>query len=500
MEDKSAFLIDNSHKMEGQKAKEKLKTKWKDLYSSCSFDGFHYIFDERGFLRIFWLLMVLGATALSIVLFYGVIEEYYNFKSHTSIEEVLSNDKVEFPTVTICNINAVSKRKIEKAGYNSSVEEIVSFYQDLREGHFNANKSNKVLEELKANGLTKMGDLLKHFEYTFGEIMEDSVLKDIAPRPCMFKDRECNKDEFTEVISAHYGLCYQFNSIYLEMNRLYANEAGEGAGLRLYLNIDEEDLLVSNVPFTGLQVFVHPFGEPFESAIARRVPISPGSMNYIHIDYRQWELLESPYASACASKNYNLVKKIVPYSQSMCSVDCTMSKMMDKCGCVSEEFANHLEDKNKTCKYNQIQCVEQMLGNLQQMLHTCRVQCPRQCLVTKYGISTGQTAMGNSKVYKMLKQKHNKTIDEGYAFINKNVFGIDVTFSDIVYLKETMSPAQNWISVLSTIGGSLGLAMGCSVVTFIEFIVFGIQALYWYCKYKLSDDCTSPQKANAIQT
>ena len=34
--------------------------------------------------------------------------------------------------------------------------------------------------------------------------------------------------------------------------------------------------------------------------------------------------------------------------------------------------------------------------------------------------------------------------------------------------------------------------MGCSAVTFIEFIVFGVQAFYWYCKS--SDDEESPPK------
>ena len=273
--------------MGNQKGKAKLKAKWKDLYSSCSFDGFHYIFDERGFLRIFWLIIVLAATALAIVLSYGVIEDYYNYTTSTSIEEVLTNSQVEFPTVTICNLNAVSKKKIEKFSYNLTVDEITEFYQSIKEGHFNASKGHKVLDELKANGVTSLGDVLKHFEYTFEELIEDPVLKNIAAKPCLFKDRECTKDEFTEVISANYGLCYQFNSIYLERNRLYANQAGEGGGLRLILSIDEEDLLVSDVPFTGLQVFIHPFGEPFESAVAKRVPISPGSMNFVHIEFRQ---------------------------------------------------------------------------------------------------------------------------------------------------------------------------------------------------------------------
>jgi len=33
---------------------------------------------------------------------------------------------------------------------------------------------------------------------------------------------------------------------------------------------------------------------------------------------------------------------MVQYSQSMCSVDCAITNMIDKCGCVAEELKNHL--------------------------------------------------------------------------------------------------------------------------------------------------------------
>ena len=36
--------------------------------------------------------------------------------------------------------------------------------------------------------------------------------------------------------------------------------------------------------------------------------------------------------------------------------------------------------------------------------------------------------------------------------------------------------------VSGAIGGSLGLAMGCSLVSFIEFFVFAIRALYLYIR------------------
>ena len=36
-----------------------------------------------------------------------------------------------------------------------------------------------------------------------------------------------------------------------------------------------------------------------------------------------------------------------------------------------------------------------------------------------------------------------------FVLHRKNMFGIDVSFSDIVYMRETLSPAQNWVTVLS---------------------------------------------------
>ena len=36
------------------------------------------------------------------------------------------------------------------------------------------------------------------------------------------------------------------------------------------------------------------------------------------------------------------------------------------------------------------------------------------------------------------------------------------------------------------------------MVTFIEFIVFGIQALIWYCKYRGDDDSENEQKKENV--
>ena len=38
---------------------------------------------------------------------------------------------------------------------------------------------------------------------------------------------------------------------------------------------------------------------------------------------------------------------------------------------------------------------------------------------------------------------------ENFSFFRKSFFGIDISFSDIIYEKQILSPAQTWVTVLS---------------------------------------------------
>ena len=276
-----------------ERDKKEIQKKWTNLYSSCSFDGFHYIFETQGLMKVFWILVVCAATALAIALFFGNIVEFLDYSTSTTLEEVLESEKVPFPTVTICNLNAVSRRKLEKNLFGLTESGIVAFYQELRDGKLDmSNKTIKaVIDTFQRNNITGPGEFMKLYEYTVDEMLLNPHLLTVSPAPCKFIKRDCTEDDFNQVISSNYGLCYQFNSVYSKGEQLYTSKAGEGAGLRLFLNIDEEDLLVSSVPFNGFQLFIHPYGEPFESAIAKRIPVGPGTMDFIHIEHRTVSLV-----------------------------------------------------------------------------------------------------------------------------------------------------------------------------------------------------------------
>lgn len=176
---------------------------------------------------------------------------------------------------------------------NLTLEDILDFYQEVKDGEFQENDDadRRVVKILETNNIIELRDILTLYEYTMDEMLSNSQLLSIAPEPCKFKNKICTKDDFIEIISAKYGLCYQFNSIYLGRSRHSLSKAGEGQGLRLYLKIPDEDLMISTEPFTGLQVFIHPFGEPFESVIAKRVPVPPGKMAFIYSELQMVRFL-----------------------------------------------------------------------------------------------------------------------------------------------------------------------------------------------------------------
>eukprot|EP00111_Clytia_hemisphaerica_P018317 TCONS_00054206-protein len=146
-----------------RKCKSSIKAKWKELYTTCSFDGFHYIFEERGFLRFFWVTVILSAVFLAILLFYNVMEQFFQHEVTTNLLRQSSEEDLHFPTITICNLNSVWKEKVEQNNYNLSTDEIVKFYQDMRNGLFNPDNL-KVLMTFEANGVHEFGDIVKLFE------------------------------------------------------------------------------------------------------------------------------------------------------------------------------------------------------------------------------------------------------------------------------------------------------------------------------------------------
>uniref|UniRef100_A0A2C9KN36 Uncharacterized protein n=1 Tax=Biomphalaria glabrata TaxID=6526 RepID=A0A2C9KN36_BIOGL len=63
--------------------------------------------------RIFWLILLLSATGAMTFHLYSLVSKYLDYAKHSDINIGFSS--LEFPAVTICNVNIMRVSKVENA-------------------------------------------------------------------------------------------------------------------------------------------------------------------------------------------------------------------------------------------------------------------------------------------------------------------------------------------------------------------------------------------------
>ncbi|VDI32350.1 Hypothetical predicted protein [Mytilus galloprovincialis] len=85
-----------------------LATVWGEFSQSTGFHGVNKLANGNKLRSLFWLCSFL---ACAVYLTYVMIQElgnYYNYPTYTTLE-VERHSEIEFPAVTICNLNSLSK-------------------------------------------------------------------------------------------------------------------------------------------------------------------------------------------------------------------------------------------------------------------------------------------------------------------------------------------------------------------------------------------------------
>ena len=244
-----------SLKENGEKGKaievEMEKRLWKDFYESVTLHGFHYIFDQKGWRKIGWLLIIIAASILSFYLFFGIIFDYREYKTLTIRTEDFNAGVAHFPTITICNFNSITKKGISKSKYN---EEVWKIYNEYRSNLKIKSFSKKLSHAMSHLNATSIQALFKMFELQMEDMLNDTVVKAIVPEACIYDGTTCYANNFTDIYTETYGLCHQFNSILSGTESLDVSFVGKSSGLRLFLNIHTDYLAVSKQPFQGIAI------------------------------------------------------------------------------------------------------------------------------------------------------------------------------------------------------------------------------------------------------
>mmetsp|Transcript_20775 Transcript_20775/g.57437 ORF Transcript_20775/g.57437 Transcript_20775/m.57437 type:complete len:482 (+) Transcript_20775:211-1656(+) len=362
--------------------------------------------------RLCWMVVVVFGCAVMMWQIQALISQYRNFDVSTDTEIVVP-DSIEFPEITICNTNPFSARL---QGNQSIVDPVNE-------------------EEFKA----------------LQPRIDDFIWA------TFFNEQEINVTEETwKPVITDAGYCYQFNTDNV------VSRPGVFGGLEVWTYLDQDDY-ANGTDLAAVNVFILQKGTKINEQLPF-VPVSPGGETIISVKKTQFGREKQAPWARCTSK-------APEYTQSQCRDDCINHVFSAKCGC------RHWGDSNRTemrfCGYLEneadINCYSDF--NDTEALEICQRDGIADCSLPPCEITIYEASS-------VVADNSQKTLDLYESFwpglgdeFQQNFIAMRINYDKLQFEVVTQSPSITFATLLGSIGGSMGLFLGISVVSIIE--IFG---------------------------
>jgi hypothetical protein len=439
-------------------------------------------------IKLFWGFFFLLSTALCAFLVAQSIFAYLSYEVTAKIRTFYESP-APFPTIIICNKQRYStdfvlehiKQLIKDKNYTDIFDE--SSLHDF--DYWKKDASIKeILIALNRETFIKnfTDEKRKKLQYTF---YDDIIFE------CTYNGLRdnCNISHFTWSYDKVYGNCHTINS---DLNNStvfkYSNFYGiiYGLSLTLFLGIKKE-LKVLN-PSKGLTLLIKNTSHTFES---KTVDLAPGVETNIQLERHFATQLPKPYSN-CDIDNDNpknvdsklykdFLKSNMQYSQQYCLELCFQRLVIQECGC-TDFYSISLEDVD-ICNPNAYDCVDQVYDKFTYdnfFNQICLPLCPLQCNQTSFKVSTSSNQLVTEYYSQTVKNKANQLniTDLDLDDVKNSIIRFNIYFDSLSYTLISESAAMDVVALLSNIGGTMGLFLGVSVLTFMELFEICLLAFF----------------------
>ncbi|KAF8383726.1 hypothetical protein PRIPAC_72868 [Pristionchus pacificus] len=437
--------------------------------------------ETRGHIqKTFWFIAILICFGIMVVLIALNIKEFVNDNGSTQVNHTMDANGKKLPKVTFCNNYPIRKGHVQmKYGEMS---------EKLRRYVILSNRDPSMIGNNNFAGIdSEFEDYKKkHTGFTLRKFFEDtgSTCEEVF-KSCSFAGKNfkcCDKTRFNTTLT-EMGLCHS-----ITINDEYQTSETENGGLQLILDAHTDDYLPFEIDTN--QIFNYPLSEGFrifleESEMhtyrsAHGISVAPGQSIFSGIQLNQYML-----ATKCRSdwegvnlKGYNTVLK---YQARDCRSKC-LSKVYDRI-CKCAPLVYDIDSEYTNCSPKQIfECSRreevQKAASLEEETECdfCKVECDRYDYQSynSYGGPLSKSAV--DALHTHFASVTNETIKQ---FVVVTIYYREL--SSIMY-NAVKSPSFG--ELLSNIGGSAGLCLGFSALTFIEIIVLFFKAISYIFRKK----------------
>jgi hypothetical protein len=415
---------------------------------------------QNHIVRSMWVVAFSASLIYSIISIVNMIIDYYDYEVVVSIEEV-QDFELEFPAITICNYNPIDYtqkgaiKTVEEYLFNVTNKTSNSFgYNNKGYGKDSCNQNYKQYFESDSENFLKFGFPL------------DKMLIE-----CRYDAKPCTRDDFFPVNSILFGKCYSFNTgkssngSSTPVRKLA--RTGLDNGLKLELYVGASEYLPCWMHENGALVVVHNRSEP-PLFIEEGVKLQTGVEANVGIKKGQLKMLPRPY-SDCVQDVYSAdsydsnsyretVRRDKIYTQKWCILSCASIL--------------NAESNAKECSSHDLKCIKDV-SNISSYFPECSSECPAQCECNHFKMHSN-FAKYPSKAYAeyLLSDRdvlarfpyENVSVEQ----LTGSVLALNVYYEKAVYQRIVETPRTSAITLISNLGGQLGLFLGVSLLSFVE--------------------------------
>ena len=417
-------------------------TKFMKYIKSTPTHGLVHIFTGKSIIRrVFWLLIVVGAGAFCL---FNIIDriEFLVSQPTSTTTSLIRRESLTFPAVTVCNLNSIR----------------LSYLQNL---------TGRSLEDVELFNSTRcdvsaLQELHMDLDLDFRTILSDGrhLLEDLM-LDCHFMGQDCS---FTPVLT-RLGFCYEFNGRRNGSVVLSSNGTGPRFGLQMTLNIEQHEYSGSLNGEAGAILVIHPQGEPGEPSDAG-IAVPPG--HGARMGLRKQIVRDLSSTVTCkhgSANNFNFLSDVYQYSLSACLADNYFTAVARRCGCIDSSVVRPSSGKFATlpdCHLRDLCC------NLDVFYNAERSGCSSACCYVTYQTSVSYSSFPAKYYAESLAADMNKSEE----YVRENLLSVSVFFEDLNEEEVVTRDAYSYTALLSDIGGQLGLFLGASVVSILEFLLW----------------------------
>ena len=439
-------------------------------------------------LKIIWTAFFLTSIGVCLFILVGNFRDYFNFGVNTLVI-VVPQDTIPMPVITVCNLNPLITHAAQK--------HIAKHYKDTYNVTFTSYKEFRSL--IDSGRIPNDIDWLLYQSYSpdYNVTVRDSF-------GFTFDDQQiwCKQDfyycepKFRPTYHPRYGNCIVYNSGILS----------NGSRLSL-VEVSSEEYGLDLAIFTGIPDIKEPYYyEPPNKGIVliideqnaisldqEGISLESGSYANIALTKTNSTNLPLPYNNCYnkdSMKSTNLTNEMrrlnMTYDRGNCFTLCFQKTIIETLGCFDMRYprlfnASPCNTKDLFLRIEKVQINDE----------DCQMECPFDCNTIIYDVSISYASFPNYNSFKIINRTKyeflsgyfpNGSFD--YLDLQRSTVGFFIYYDPLTVTMITQTPSISFPELVSNAGGTLGVFIGISLLSFVELLeVAFIFCVFLYKKY-----------------